>query len=192
MLNFMSFTFKKLSISDVILIEPHSFTDDRGFFFESFKESDFFSNGINKKFVQDNFSHSVNGVIRGLHFQKAPKAQAKLVTVLKGKIFDVAVDIRKNSPTYGKWVSEILSGDTHNLLYVPEGFAHGFCVISDEADVLYKVSNEYSQEHERSIIWNDPKLNIQWPIKNPIISNKDNKLLLLENLDNDFVYRGTS
>ena len=192
MLNFMSFTFKKLSISDVILIEPHSFTDDRGFFFESFKESDFFSNGINKKFVQDNFSHSVNGVIRGLHFQKAPKAQAKLVTVLKGKIFDVAVDIRKNSPTYGKWVSEILSGDTHNLLYVPEGFAHGFCVISDEADVLYKVSNEYSQEHERSIIWNDPKLNIQWPIKKPIISNKDNKLSLLENLDNDFVYRDAS
>ena len=192
MLDSMPFTFKRLSIPDVILIEPQSFSDDRGFFFEGFKESDFFSNGIDKKFVQDNFSHSVNGVIRGLHFQKAPKAQAKLVTVLKGKIFDVAVDIRKNSPTYGKWVSEILSGDTHNLLYVPEGFAHGFCVISDEADVLYKVSNEYSQEHERSIIWNDPKLDIQWPIKKPIISNKDNKLSLLENLDNDFVYRDTS
>ena len=192
MLDSMPFTFKRLSIPDVILIEPQSFSDDRGFFFESFKESDFFLNGIDKKFVQDNFSHSVNGVIRGLHFQKAPKAQAKLVTVLKGKIFDVAVDIRKNSPTYGKWVSEILSGGTHNLLYVPEGFAHGFCVISDEADVLYKVSNEYSQEHERSIIWNDPKLNIQWPIKKPIISNKDNKLSLLENLDNDFVYRDAS
>ena len=192
MLDSMPFTFKRLSIPDVILIEPQSFSDDRGFFFESFKESDFFSNGIDKKFVQDNFSHSVNGVIRGLHFQKAPKAQAKLVTVLKGKIFDVAVDIRKNSPTYGKWVSEILSDDTHNLLYVPEGFAHGFCVISDEADVLYKVSNEYSQEHERSIIWNDPKLNIEWPIKKPVISNKDNKLSLLENLDNDFVYGDTS
>ena len=192
MLDSMPFTFKRLSIPDVILVEPQSFSDDRGFFFESFKESDFFSNGIDKKFVQDNFSHSVNGVIRGLHFQKAPKAQAKLVTVLKGKIFDVAVDIRKNSPTYGKWVSEILSDNTHNLLYVPEGFAHGFCVISDEADVLYKVSNEYSQEHERSIIWNDPKLDIQWPIKKPIISNKDNKLSLLENLDNDFVYGDTS
>ena len=188
----MPFTFKRLSIPDVILVEPSSFSDDRGFFFESFKESDFFSNGIDKNFVQDNFSHSVNGVIRGLHFQKAPKAQAKLDTVLKGKIFDVAVDIRKNSPTYGKWVSEILSDDTHNLLYVSEGFAHGFCVISDEADVLYKVSNEYSQEHERSIIWNDPKLNIQWPITKPIISNKDNKLSLLENLDNDFVYREQS
>jgi len=192
MLDSMPFAFKRLSIPDVILIEPQSFSDDRGFFFESFKESDFFLNGIDKKFVQDNFSHSVNGVIRGLHFQKAPKAQAKLVTVLKGKIFDVAVDIRKNSPTYGKWVSEILSDNTHNLLYVPEGFAHGFCVISDEADVLYKVSNEYSQEHERSIIWNDPKLDIQWPIKKPIISNKDNKLSLLENLDNDFVYRDAS
>ena len=192
MLDSMPFTFKRLSMPDVILVEPRSFSDDRGFFFESYKESDFLSNGINKKFVQDNFSHSVNGVIRGLHFQKAPKAQAKLVTVLKGKIFDVAVDIRKDSPTYGKWISEILSSDTHNLLYVPEGFAHGFCVISDEADVLYKVSNEYSQEHERSIIWNDPKLNIQWPIKKPIISNKDNKLSLLENLDNDFVYRDTS
>ena len=192
MLDSMPFTFKRLSIPDVIFIEPKSFSDDRGFFFESFKESDFFLNGIDKKFVQDNFSHSVNGVIRGLHFQKAPKAQAKLVTVLKGKIFDVAVDIRKNSPTYGKWVSEILSDNTHNLLYVPEGFAHGFCVISDEADVLYKVSNEYSQEHERSIIWNDPKLDIQWPIKKPIISNKDNKLSLLENLDNDFVYGDTS
>ena len=192
MLDSMPFTFKRLSMPDVILVEPRSFSDDRGFFFESFKESDFISNGIDKKFVQDNFSHSVNGVIRGLHFQKAPKAQAKLVTVLKGKIFDVAVDIRKNSPTYGKWVSEILSDNTHNLLYVPEGFAHGFCVISNEADVLYKVSNEYSQEHERSIIWNDPKLDIQWPIKKPIISNKDNKLSLLENLDNDFVYSDTS
>jgi len=192
MLVSMPFTFKRLSIPDVILVEPQSFSDDRGFFFESFKESDFFSNGIDKKFVQDNFSHSIYGVIRGLHFQKTPKAQAKLVTVLKGKIFDVAVDIRKNSPTYGKWVSEILSGNTHNLLYVPEGFAHGFCVISDEADVLYKVSNEYSQEHERSLIWNDPKLNIQWPVKKPIISNKDNKLSLLENLDNDFVYGDTS
>ena len=188
----MPFTFKRLSIPDVILVEPQLFSDDRGFFFESFKESDFFSNGIDKKFVQDNFSHSAHGVIRGLHFQKAPKAQAKLVTTLKGKIFDVAVDIRKNSPTYGKCVSEILSDEIHNLLYVPEGFAHGFCVISDEADVLYKVSNEYSQEHERSIIWNDPKLDIQWPIKKPIVSNKDNKLSLLENLDNDFVYQGVS
>ena len=152
----MPFTFKRLEIPDVIVIEPKSFSDDRGFFLESFKESEFISNGINKKLVQDNISHSTRGVLRGLHFQKNPKPQAKLVTVIKGKIFDVAVDIRKNSPTYGKWVSQILSEEEHNLLYVPEGFAHGFCVLSEEADVYYKVSNEYSSEHEDGIVWNEP------------------------------------
>ena len=125
MLKFMPFTFKRLSIPDVILVQPKSFSDDRGFFLESFKESDFVSNGINIRFVQDNISHSVSGVIRGLHFQKNPKAQAKLVTALKGEIFDVVIDIRKGSPTYGKWVGEILSDKDHKLLYVPEGFAHG-------------------------------------------------------------------
>ena len=191
MLKFMPFTFKRLSIPDVILVQPKSFSDDRGFFLESFKESDFVSNGINIKFVQDNISHSVLGVIRGLHFQKNPKAQAKLVTAIKGEIFDVVVDIRKDSPTYGKWISEILSDKDHKLLYVPEGFAHGFCVLSKEAYVCYKVSNEYSPEHERGIIWNDPKLNIDWPISKPIVSGDDNKLPLFENIDNDFVYRNT-
>ena len=188
----MPFTFKRLSIPDVILVQPKSFSDDRGFFLESFKESDFVSNGINIKFVQDNISHSVLGVIRGLHFQKSPKAQAKLVTAIKGEIFDVVVDIRKDSPTYGKWISEILSDKDHKLLYVPEGFAHGFCVLSKEAYVYYKVSNEYSPEHERGIIWNDPKLNIDWPISKPIVSGDDAKLPLFENLDNDFVYKNTS
>ena len=131
--------------------------------------------------MQDNFSHSIRGVIRGLHFQRTPKAQAKLVTALKGEIFDVAVDIRKNSPTYGKWIGEILSESNHKLLYIPEGFAHGFCVLSEEADVLYKVSNEYSSDHEEGIIWSDPKLNIQWPITKPIVSDKDGELPLLEN-----------
>ena len=158
----MPFTFKRLEIPDVIVIEPKSFSDDRGFFLESFKECDFTSNGIDVKFVQDNISHSVKDVIRGLHFQSSPKAQAKLITVVNGEILDVAVDIRKSSPTYGKWISEILSADNHNLLYIPEGFAHGFNVLSKEADVMYKVSNEYSPEHEQGIIWNDPKLNIQW------------------------------
>src|SRR5574338_117834 len=128
----MVFTFKKLEISDIILIEPKLLLDSRGFFFESFKESDFTANGIIKKFVQDTFSHSTYGVIRGLHYQKFPKTQAKLVTVLKGEIFDVAVDIRKNSPTYGKWIGEILSENNHRLLYMPEGFAHGFCVLSEK------------------------------------------------------------
>ena len=182
----MSFTFKKLSIPDVVLIEPKSYSDDRGFFLESFKISEFTENGINTKFVQDNISHSVSDVIRGLHFQKNPKAQAKLVTVVKGEIFDVAVDIRKNSSTYGKWVSEILSADNHNLLYVPEGFAHGFCVLSKEAAVHYKVNNEYSPEDEKGIIWNDPSLNINWPLTDVIISNNDKQLPLLENLKNYF------
>jgi len=182
----MTFTFKRLAIPDVIEIQPNVFPDERGFFLESFKESDFVSNGINEKFVQDNISHSVLGIVRGLHFQKNPKAQAKLVTVIKGKIFDVAVDIRKNSPTYGKWVSQTLSSDEHNLLYIPEGFAHGFCVLSGEADVYYKVSNEYSPEHQDGIVWNDPSLNISWPLTDVIVSDNDKKLPSLENLENSF------
>lgn len=184
----MSFTFKKLNIPDVILVETKVFSDDRGFFLESFKESCFISNKIDAKFVQDNFSYSVKGVLRGLHYQKNPKAQAKLVIALRGKIFDVAVDIRKDSPTYGKWVGEILSENNHRLLYIPEGFAHGFCVLSNEADVFYKVNNEYSPNHEKGIMWNDPTLNIQWPIKKPILHEKDNQLPSLENAENNFVY----
>tara|TARA_B100000029_G_scaffold492166_1_gene553120 strand:- start:57 stop:614 length:558 start_codon:yes stop_codon:yes gene_type:complete len=184
----MPFTFKRLEIPDVILIEPKPFHDDRGFFLESFKESDFASNGIDVKFVQDNISHSVKDVIRGLHFQSPPKAQAKLITVVKGEILDVAVDIRKSSPTYGKWVSEILSDLNHNLLYIPEGFAHGFSVSSSKgADVMYKVSNEYSPDHERGIIWNDPKLNIKWLSDlTQIISNSDSHLPLFENAVDHF------
>jgi len=184
----MSFTFKRLDISDVILVEPKSFTDKRGFFLETFKESLFASNGINTKFVQDNFSYSVKGVLRGLHYQKNPKAQAKLVTALSGEIFDVAVDIRKNSSTYGKWVGEFLSEKNHRLLYIPEGFAHGFCVLSEETNVLYKVNQEYSPEHEKGIIWNDPDIDISWPIDKPILHEKDHQLLLLKDADNNFVY----
>mgnify|MGYP000678167950 CR=1 FL=1 len=183
----MSFVFKKLSIPEVILVEPKLYSDNRGFFFESFKEEDFFSIGITKM-IQDNFSHSIYGVVRGLHYQKNPKAQAKLVTVFDGKIFDVAVDIRKNSPTYGKWVSEILSCENHKSLYIPEGFAHGFCVLSKEADVLYKVNQEYSPENERGIIWNDPELNIAWPTDSPILQEKDSKSSPLKNAENNFVY----
>ncbi len=184
----MPFTFKKLKIPEVILVTPKSFPDERGFFLESFKESEFASNGIKTIFVQDNFSHSVKGVLRGLHYQKNPKAQSKLVIALRGEIFDVAVDIRKNSSTYGKWVGEILSENNHNSLYIPEGFAHGFCILSDKVDVLYKVGNEYSHEDERGIIWNDPTLNIPWPIDNPIISESDTKLPTIENCDNNFIY----
>jgi len=182
----MPFSFQKLDIPEVILVETQSFPDNRGFFMESFKESDFENYGINTNFVQDNFSHSVKNVLRGLHYQKNPKAQAKLVSALRGEIFDVAVDIRKSSPTYGKWVGEILSEKNHKLLYVPEGFAHGFCVLSDEADVLYKVNNEYSPEHEKGIIWNDPTVNIMWPIDKPILNDKDAQLPDLKNADNNF------
>lgn len=184
----MPFGFKKLAIPEVILVDVQSFPDKRGYFFESFKESEFISNGITTKFVQDNFSHSTYGVLRGLHYQKNPKAQAKLVTALRGEIFDVAVDIRKNSPTYRSWVGEILSGNNHKLLYIPEGFAHGFCVLSEDADVLYKVNNEYSPENERGIIWNDSDIDIIWPVDKPILHEKDSVLPTLKNADNDFIF----
>jgi len=184
----MPFTFKKLNIPEIILIEAKSFSDDRGFFLESFKESVFIENGINTRFVQDNYSRSIKGVLRGLHYQKDPKAQAKLVIVIRGKIFDVVVDIRKDSPTYGKWVGEILSEQNHKFLYIPEGFAHGFCVLSDEADVLYKVNQEYSPEHDRGILWNDPEVDIKWPVDKPLLQEKDSQLPHLKNADNNFVY----
>jgi len=185
----MPFTFKRLDIPEVIMIESKVFLDDRGFFLESFKESNFTSNGIDTKFVQDNFSYSVKGVLRGLHYQKNPKAQDKLVIVLRGEIFDVAVDIRKGSPTYGQWIGEILSEENNKLLYIPEGFAHGFCVLSEEADVLYKVNQEYSPENEKGILWNDSDIDITWPIDKPILLEKDLHLPLLKNTDNNFVYR---
>jgi len=175
-----------LEIPDVILVDAQAFSDERGFFMESFKESIFNVNGINTRFVQDNYSHSLRGVLRGLHYQKDPKAQAKLVIVTSGEIFDVAVDMRKGSSTYGKWIGEILSDKNHRLLYIPEGFAHGFCVLSDRADVLYKVNSEYSPEHERGILWNDPDISIKWPTDKPVMIKKDLELPVLKNADNDF------
>ena len=125
--------------------------------------------------------------LRGLHYQKNPKAQAKLVTAIRGEIFDVSVDIRKNSSTYRKWVGEILSEQNHKSLYVPEGFAHGFCVLSEEADVVYKVNEEYSGENDRGMLWNDPSVGVKWPIENPLISEKDKQQPLLDKADNNFV-----
>lgn len=188
MIYLMPFKFERLEIPDIILVEAQAFSDERGFFLEGFKESVFRTNGIKSKFVQDNYSHSIKGALRGLHYQKDPKAQAKLVIVTRGEIFDVAVDIRKGSPTYGKWISQILSDQNHKLLYIPEGFAHGFCVSSDTADILYKVSSEYSPEHERGILWNDPTVSIKWPSDKPIMIQKDLQLPTLENADNNFVY----
>ena len=184
----MPFNFKRLEIPEVVVVEAKSFSDERGYFLESFKESDFVSNGIDAKFVQDNISHSIKNVLRGLHYQKNPRAQAKLVVPIKGKIFDVAVDIRKGSPYFGKWVGEILSEENHKSLFVPKGFAHGFCVLSEHADILYKVSCEYSSENERGIVWNDPTLEINWTVDNPILTKKDLDLPLLNDIDNNFSY----
>ena len=171
----------------MISITPHLFNDERGYFFENFNHSKFKQNQIDLNFIQENFSKSKKNVIRGLHFQKNPKAQAKLVTAVSGEIFDVAVDLRKNSPTFGKWVSEILSEVNHKSLYVPEGFAHGFCVLSEGATVVYKINQEYSPDHEQGIIWNDPDIGISWPISESIISEKDQNLPLFKTQTYDFV-----
>jgi dTDP-4-dehydrorhamnose 3,5-epimerase len=152
----MAFNFQRLNIPDVVLIEAQAFEDQRGLFMESYKKSVFSANGISDQFVQDNYSHSRRGVLRGLHYQKDPMAQAKLVTALRGEIFDVAVDIRRGSPTYARWVGKVLSAKECRLLYIPIGFAHGFCALSEEADVLYKVTAEYAPEFDWGVLWNDP------------------------------------
>jgi dTDP-4-dehydrorhamnose 3,5-epimerase len=173
---YMPFQFRQLRLPDVILIEPRTFVDDRGFFRELYKASEFAANGISETFIQDNYSHSQRGVLRGMHFQTAPRAQGKLVMALHGEIFDVAVDIRPDSATYGQWVSQVLSARNFHMLYVPAGFAHGFCVLSEEADVLYKVTAEYAPELDRGLVWNDPDVDIQWPLTEPILSPKDAQL----------------
>lgn len=185
----MPFSFAPQSIPEVQVIEAKAFGDDRGFFAETYKASDFIAHGI-PAFVQDNLSRSQRGVLRGLHYQLDPAAQGKLVAVISGEIFDVAVDIRKGSPTYGKWVGAVLSEHNHRLLWVPPGFAHGFCVVSDVADVVYKVTAEYSPAHDRGIRWNDPDIGVVWPVEAPLLSPKDAAALSLEQADNNFTYRG--
>jgi len=164
----------KTKIPDVLVIEPKIFGDDRGFFFESFNQKEFQDKtGLNCKFVQDNHSRSEKNVLRGLHHQ-IQQPQGKLVRVVEGEVFDVAVDIRKNSDTFGHWVGEHLSAENKKMLWVPAGFAHGFVVLSDTAQFLYKTTDYYAPEYERCIIWNDPQINIHWPIKSePLLSSKD-------------------
>jgi dTDP-4-dehydrorhamnose 3,5-epimerase len=182
--------FIRTDIPDVLIYEPTVFADQRGYFFESFNENVFVKEGITTRFVQDNQSSSVYGVIRGLHFQNPPYAQTKLVRVLKGTILDVIVDIRKGSPTYGNVLCVELSAENKRQLYVPKGFAHGFSVLSDTAEVLYKCDNFYNKESDGGIIYNDPALNIDWqiPAGKAVISEKDNKLPLLADLQNEFKY----
>ena len=184
----MPFTFKNMEIPGVILIEPKVFKDERGFFVETYKYAEFKENGIDYVFVQDNHSKSQKGVLRGLHYQLLPEAQGKLVRVIKGSIFDIAVDIRKGSPYFKKWAGSILSSDNKRMLFIPPQFAHGFCVLSDTAEIFYKATNPYSPQHERGIAWNDPEIGIDWPVKEPILSRKDMAYPLLNKAENNFVY----
>jgi dTDP-4-dehydrorhamnose 3,5-epimerase len=182
----MPFTFQPLAIPDVLLILPQRFRDERGFFLETYKRSEFVANGVTEAFVQDNYSYSVKGVLRGLHYQKPPQAQGKLVQVIQGEVFDVAVDIRSGSATFGQWVGEVLSAENGRILYVPPGFAHGFCVLSAEAGVAYKVTAEYAAELDTGIIWNDPDIGVEWPIQVPVLSPKDADLPLLRQVADHF------
>ncbi len=166
---------KRLAIPDVILLEPKVFGDARGFFYESFNQETFRQlTGLDVRFVQDNHSRSAKNVLRGLHYQLPPKAQGKLVRVVAGEVFDVAVDIRKDSPAFGQWVAEVLSAENHRQLWIPPGFAHGFLVASEYAEFLYKTTEYYAPEYERGIRWDDPELAIPWPLAGePVVSEKD-------------------
>lgn len=172
----MPFSFETTEIPEVILVKPKFFGDARGFFEETYKEADFKAAGIDARFVQDNHSFSRRGVLRGLHWQKAPFTQGKLVGVVTGRIWDVAVDIRKGSPTYGKWTARELSEENHAMLWVPPGFAHGFAVLSETAHFTYKCTNVYAPQAEANFRWNDPDLAIAWPLEGlePCTSPKDN------------------
>lgn len=163
----------KTEIPDLYIVKPMVFEDNRGYFFESYNKEKFLHHGIDRNFVQDNESKSAKGVLRGLHFQKPPFAQGKLVRVMRGSVLDVAVDIRKNSPTYGQWVSVELTQDNKWMYWVPPGFAHGFVTLEDDTVFFYKCTNVYNKESEGSILWNDPNLNIDWQLEDPILSEKD-------------------
>lgn len=170
----MSYTVTPTAIPDVLMLQPKVFGDTRGFFFESFNEQDFAqATGLNVTFVQDNHSRSAKGVLRGLHYQ-LQQPQGKLVRVVRGAVFDVAVDIRRSSPNFGQWVGCELSEDNHRQLWIPPGFAHGFVVLSESADFLYKTTNYYAPAHERCVAWNDPDIGIEWPVGlEPVLSAKD-------------------
>ena len=161
------------AIADVVVLEPRIFTDSRGFFLETYNEHSFAALGIAERFVQDNESYSKQGVLRGLHFQ-VEQAQGKLVRAVAGEVFDVAVDLRKGSTTFGKWAWARLSGMNHHMIWIPKGFAHGFYTLSETAEVVYKVTDFYAPQHERTLLWNDPDVGIDWPLRGePILSDKD-------------------
>lgn len=168
----MAMTVEKFNIEGLVLVKSDVYKDGRGYFIETYKQSAFEALGL-PKFVQDNFSFSKKWVLRGLHYQVAPKAQGKLIRCLEGRIWDVGVDIRENSKTYGKWHGVELSEGDGQAFFVPEGFAHGFVVLSDTARVLYKTTAEYSPELEQGIVWNDPTLKVNWPVQDPVVADRD-------------------
>lgn len=176
-----------LKLTDAFVLEPVVHGDHRGFFMESYNEALFKQHGITYNFIQDNQSLSAEaGVLRGLHYQLNPNAQTKLIRVLTGAIYDVIVDIRKSSPTFGQWIGVILSEHNHRQLLVPKGFAHGFCTLVPNTQVLYKVDEYYSPENDRGILWNDPALGIDWPTSNPTLSDKDQRHPLLKDAEMNF------
>ena len=182
------FKFIKTSIEGVYIIEPTVFGDERGYFMETYHAEEFREAGLDFNFVQDNQSKSKKGVLRGLHFQYT-QPQGKLVRVIKGEVFDVAVDLRGNSPTYGKWEGVVLSDENKKQFYIPEGFAHGFLVLSDEAEFTYKCTNFYNHGDEGGILWNDPDINVNWPVTDDmeiLLSEKDEKWKTFKEIDTDF------
>jgi len=178
----------KTEISGLLVVQPDVFNDSRGFFFESYNRKRYDELGIPNEFVQDNISKSKKGTVRGLHYQVGKFAQGKLCQVIEGEVLDVAVDIRFNSPTFGKYFSLILNSETKSQLWIPGGFAHGFSVLSDEAIFSYKCSNYYSKADERSIIYSDPDLNIDWKIKEPIVSEKDLSAVKFKDIEKEFQF----
>jgi dTDP-4-dehydrorhamnose 3,5-epimerase len=184
----MAVRYTKTSLPGVLIIEPVVFKDDRGFFLETHHQRKYVEGGIDTSFVQDNRSHSKKGVLRGLHYQlRYP--QGKLVYVITGEIFDVAVDIRRGSPTFGKWEGIYLSSDNNRQVFVPEGFAHGFCVVSETADVLYKCTDFYDPDDEFGILWSDPTMSIEWPVASPVLSSKDSQYPRLTEIAEGFLPR---
>ena len=176
------FKFKKTNLEDVYVIEPEVFGDQRGFFMETYNKEEFKKHGINVDFVQDNHSKSKKGVLRGLHFQKKCP-QGKLVRVIKGGVYDVAIDLRKSSKTFGKWFGVELSAENKKMFWVPKGFAHGFVTLEDDTEFVYKCDQFYHPEDEGGLIWNDPGLKIDWPIENPTLSEKDQDFPTLKKLN---------
>ncbi|TMA63889.1 MAG: dTDP-4-dehydrorhamnose 3,5-epimerase [Deltaproteobacteria bacterium] len=188
----MSFGFSPTAIPEVMVIDPRVFPDQRGFFMETYKCSEFAAHGITGTFVQCNHSKSSKGILRGLHYQKHPKAQCKLVRAVSGEIYDVVVDLRQGGPTYGKWIAVELSGENRKMLYIPTGFAHGFCVTSEEAEILYMATEEYAPEYEAGVFWNDAELAIDWPLAEPQLSSRDHAWPPLKWAENNFRYNAVA